>query len=337
MKLATFRARHDQKKKDIMTVKTSVIGLGIMGRRMLERLVAHPGYSPVTLWDPDQIACGKAHDLAPDARVTSSPEEAIAASDLVYLACPPAPRKTYALAAAARSKAVFLEKPLGVNIAESEALVTALEEHGVAAAVNFTQAAGEALSNVAQAAKSGAMGELLGADIIVTYAQWPRGWQQDADWLRFRAEGGMTREVISHFLFFSERILGPLRVVSAHPCYPEQPDLCETHMLARLETAGGLPVTIMATVGGAQPDRQEVTIKGTKTSRRITDFSVESVSNGGAFTALGTQADDPRATSLNAQLDDLILCLASQPNRLATPREALRVQKLVETMLSGPK
>jgi hypothetical protein len=45
--------------------------------------------------------------------------------------------------------------------------------------------------------------------------------------------------------------------------------------------------------------------------------------------------DDPRAVSLKAQLDDLLLCLDGKPNRLATPQEALRVQVLVETMLVG--
>ena len=63
----------------------------------------------------------------------------------------------------------------------------------------------------------------------------------------------MTREVISHFLFFSERILGPLSLVWARPSYPSDPQLCETHMLARLENADGVPVTVMASVGGARP------------------------------------------------------------------------------------
>ena len=78
------------------------------------------------------------------------------------------------------------------------------------------------------------MGDLLGVDIVVTYPDWPRLWQRDADWLRFRAEGGMTREVISHFLFFSERVLGPLSLLSAHTTYPKDSSLCETAVLARL-------------------------------------------------------------------------------------------------------
>lgn len=318
-----------------MTVKTAIIGLGIMGRRMLEHMVRHDGYAPVALWDPDAAACAEAAKIAPGAVVTPSPEDAIAMADLVYLACPPVPRKAYALDAAAAGKAVFLEKPLGVDIAESEDLVARLTAFGVPAAVNFTQAAGKALTDVSAAAQSGAMGALVGSEIVLTYGAWPRAWQRAADWLRFRDEGGFTREVISHFLFFSERLLGPLSVTWARPTYPDNPTLCETHMAARLENATGQPVTILGSVGGALPDRQELTIKGTKTSRRITDFSVDAVSDGGAFVERCERPGDPRAVSLRAQLDDLLLCIGGKPNRLATPEEALRVQKLVETMLQG--
>jgi predicted dehydrogenase len=108
-------------------------------------------------------------------------------------------------------------------------------------------------------------------------------------------------------------------------------------MLARLENADGIPVTIMASVGGAQPDRQELTIKGSAVSRRVTDFYVDARSDGGPFEEIAERPSDPRAVSLKAQLDDLLLCIGGKPNRLATPEEALRVQKLVERMLTGTK
>ena len=318
-----------------MTIKTAIIGLGIMGRRMAEHMALHESFSPAFAWDPDQAACRMAQDVVPGLAIADSADAAMAEADLVYLACPPAPRKAYALRAASAGKAVFLEKPLGVDVDESKALVDALDTAAVPTAVNFTQAAGAALAGVAEAARFGSMGDLMGADILVTYPAWPREWQKEADWLRFRAEGGMTREVISHFLFFSERILGPLSVVSAHPSYPVDPELCETHLLARLENEAGLPVTIMASVGGAQPDRQEVTLKGSKTSRRISEFYIDSVSDGGAFQEIAARPTDPRAASLKAQLDDLALCIQGKPHRLATPQEALRVQILVEQMLKG--
>lgn len=318
-----------------MSVRTAIIGLGIMGRRMSEHMALHPGFSPVAIWDPDPVACRAAQALVQDAQIMETPEEAISAADLVYLACPPVPRKAYALFAADAGKSLFLEKPLGVDIAESKALVAHLDARDVPAAVNFTQAAGAALTGVHEAARASTMGDVLGADIVVTYPTWPRAWQQAADWLRFREEGGPTREVVSHFLFFSERVLGPLSLVWARPSYPADTSLCETQLLARLETQDGRPVSIMISVGGAQPDRQELTIKGSLTSRRISEFYIDAVSDGGPFTEIAERPEDPRATSLKSQLDDLLLCLDRKPNRLATLQEALRVQILVEEMLAG--
>jgi len=295
----------------------------------------HPAFSPELLWDPSPEACRAALADAPEAAVTPSAEAAIAAADVVYLACPPAPRKAYALSAANAGKAVFLEKPLGIDVSESRDLVAKLEAAGVPTAVNFTQAASQALANTTRAARSGEMGKLLGVDIIVTYAAWPRAWQREADWLRFRSEGGYVREVISHFVFFAERILGPTRQIHARPDYPEDPALCETHILARLEAANGAPVSILGAVGGAQPDRQEVTVKGSSQSHRVSEFYRHAISDGGPFIASRPDPDDPRAEVLRRQLDELDKCLRGEPHLLATPAEALSVQEKIEGMLSG--
>ena len=95
-----------------MTIKTAIIGLGIMGQRMLEHMTLHPEFVVETIWDPDAAACQIAMKLAPDAVIVSNAEAAISNVDLVYLACPPVPRKAYALSALAQGKAVFLEKPV---------------------------------------------------------------------------------------------------------------------------------------------------------------------------------------------------------------------------------
>lgn len=310
--------------------RTGIIGLGIMGRRMLEHMGRHSDFEVTSIWDPDPAACAAASALAPNAVVASSADDVISAVDVVYLACPPVPRKTYALAAADAGRAVFLEKPLGVDVDESRDLVDQLSRAGVPAAVNFTQAAGAALATIS----ADSMGGVQGADIVVTYPKWPRAWQVDADWLRFGAEGGYTREVISHFLFFTARVLGPLKLVWAKADYPDDPDLCETHIAARLEAANGLPVAVFGAVGGTQPDRQEMTIKGTSHSWKVAEFYQLWRSDGGPFERIDQDPPDPRAVSLGAQLDQLDLCVRGQPHLLATPEEALAVQELVEAMLA---
>ena len=313
--------------------RVGIIGLGIMGRRMLEHMGRHDCFRPSALWDPSAEACRRAAEIAPEAAVLGSAEDVIAQSDLVYLACPPVPRKAYALAAAGLGKAVFLEKPLGIDVGESRALVAELTRLGVPVAVNFTQAAGAALAHVQDDA---GMGRPEGIDIVLTYPDWPRDWQKEADWLRFAAEGGFTREVLSHFLFFSIRVLGPLSLVWAQPSYPVDPALCETHMAARLENAEGVPVSVFASVGGMQPDRQEVTVKGALRSYRVAEFYLLSQSDGGPFEQVLPPPADPRAVSLKAQLDHMDKAMRGEAHRLATPAEALQVQELIEAMLARP-
>ena len=263
------------------------------------------------------------------------PEEAIDAADLVYLACPPKVRDAYAIKTAQKGKAVFLEKPLGIDVEHSKHFIERLKKFNVPLAVNFTQAAGPALNDLMKAKSNQDLGDMIGVDIIVTYPKWPREWQKEADWLRFKEEGGMTREVISHFLFFSERVLGSLELRWAKVIYPKDNLLCETDVLARLETRDGKYVNILASVGGAQPDRQEITVGGTVKSRRISEFYKDSESDGTDFIPLRDEPTDPRAVSLKAQLDELEKLFSGHPNKLATIDEAFKVQTLVESILAS--
>jgi predicted dehydrogenase len=154
--------------------------------------------------------------------------------------------------------------------------------------------------------------------------------------LRFRDEGGYTREVISHFLFLAGRYLGPLSLLHASPRYPQDPKLCELDMLARLTTADGKPVTVMATTGGMQPDRQEVTVRGSRMNYQFREFYQLWRSDGGPWQeAVDWSQEDPRTSALQRQLNEVDLWLRGQTHKLATAKEALAVQELVEAMLLG--
>jgi predicted dehydrogenase len=320
-----------------MTHKMALIGLGIMGRRMLDNVRLHPAFEVSGLWDPSPTAVAGTRELMPDAPVSPSAELAMQGADAVYLACPPGPRKAYALAAAAAGQAVFMEKPLGTDNAASRDLVAQLRNARLPSVVNFTQASSRGFEELRRAIEAGETGELLGIDIVVQYPAWPRAWQAEADWLRFRAEGGYTREVISHFLFLAGRFLGPLHLCHAAPRYPADPSLCELDLLARLETADGRPVTILATTGGCQPDRQEVTVRGSRLNHQFREFYQLWRSDGGPWVEAvdWTTGEDPRRSALQRQLTQADLWLRGQPHLLATAEEALAVQELVEAMLEG--
>lgn len=320
-----------------MAHKMAVIGLGIMGRRMLDNLRLHTAFEISGVWDPSPASVAGTLALMPDAPVSPSAELAMQGADAVYLACPPGPRKAYALAAAAAGQAVFMEKPLGTDNAASRDLVARLRGARLPGVVNFTQASSRGFEELRRAIEAGETGELLGIDIVVQYPAWPRAWQAEADWLRFRAEGGYTREVISHFLFLAGRFLGSLQLRHAAPRYPADPALCELDLLARLETADGRPVTILATTGGCQPDRQEVTVRGSRLNHQFREFYQLWRSDGGPWVEAvdWSTGEDPRRSALQRQLTQADLWLRGQPHLLATAEEALAVQELVEAMLAG--
>jgi len=317
-----------------MKHKFSIIGLGIMGRRMLENVLRHPEFEVSGLWDPSADSVAKTRLILPSAPIAESAHAAMRGAHVVYLACPPGPRKTFALEAAANGQGVFMEKPLGTDNAQSRDLLKQLEKARLPSVVNFTQAASRGFEELSRSIDAGEVGELLGIDIHVNYPAWPRAWQKDADWLRYRHEGGYTREVISHFLFLAGRYLGPLTLQHALPRYPQDPSLCELDMLARLTTADGRPVTIMATTGGMQPDRQEVTVRGSRMSHQFREFYQLWRSDGGPWQeALDWSQEDPRSSALQRQLNEVDRWLRGQPHKLATAQEALAVQELIEDML----
>ena len=317
-----------------MKHKFAIIGRGIMGRRMLENVLRHPDFEVCGLWDPSTDAVAKTRLISPSTPIAQSAKAAMHEAHVVYLACPPGPRKTYALEAAANGQGVFMEKPLGTDNAQSRDLLTQLAKARLPSVVNFTQAASRGFEELSRSIHAGDAGKLLGIDIVVNYPAWPRAWQKDADWLRFRHEGGYTREVISHFLFLAGRFLGPLTLQNALPRYPQDPTLCELDMLARLTTAEGLPVTVMGTTGGMQPDRQEVTVRGSRMSYQFREFYQLWRSDGSAWQeAVDWSKEDPRTSALQRQLSEVDRWLRGQPHKLATAQEALAVQELVEAML----
>ena len=82
------------------------------------------------------------------------------------------------------------------------------------------------------------------------------------DWLTKRQQGGFVREVVSHFVFLTERLLGPATLESTAVQYPDG-DGSEVRMVA-VVNCRGVPVSVAGSVGGVGPDRVEFTLWGSE-------------------------------------------------------------------------
>ncbi len=315
-------------------IRLAVIGAGIMGERMMSAALDHAAdvATIASVWDASPTALARIGAAFPAVMQAPSAAAAIAAADCVYIATPPATHLAYATQAFAAGRAVFLEKPLATNVPEAQAFVAQAGTHR--AAVNFPFASSQAVARLqAWIAEAGGVAPDASLTIDVAFATWPRPWQQTAAaWLDAPAEGGFTREVVSHFLFLARRILGPLHLQSASVDRP--PGRTERTVAARL-IAGNTPVRLTGAVGSVTADDQNSwTLHGP--NLRLRDWSWAERQD-----ADGNWAPDPgaapnermRPLTLRRQLEGVARMTRGEPHHLATLQEALEVQTIVEAML----
>ena len=315
-----------------MATRLGIIGAGIMGERMVRAAVEHAGdvltVGPV--WDAAAGAVERLGDVV--AVRAGSAAEVIAGSDCVYVATPPGTHLEYAEQALAAGRAVFLEKPLATDVAAAGAF--AQRHEGARVGVNFPFASSFAVERLRGWLDEGVVGPAESLAIRVAFREWPRPWQQGAaSWLDGAAEGGFTREVVSHFLFLSRRLLGPLTLEGAK--VERLPGRSERGVTARLR-AGNVPVTLEGEVGTTEADDHNTwTLLGLG-AVRLRDWSIaERRSEGGEWVPDADAAPNERMRPLvlRRQLEGVVRMVRGEAHPLATVAEALEVQTVVEAML----
>lgn len=318
-----------------MNHRAAVIGLGVMGQRMLGNMASYAGFDAVAGWDPDPGARNTAAALHPHLVMVDTPAEAIGRDDVdvVYIASPPRFHATHVSAALDAGKAVYCEKPLDVDDARAAAMVDHAERSGQVNIVNFSLASAVATTEMERQLAAGETGTIAGVDIRLHFATWPRGWQMDAaGWLSFRADGGFTREVLSHWVYLSQRLFGRVALTGAEVRYGAG-DLAETHVSA-LMTAGEVPVTVAASVGGCGPDLVEYTVWGAQRSLRVHDWNQLYSSDGGDWNRRLADIEDPREAGYERQLINASNAVAGRPHTMPSFADALAVQRIIESILA---
>lgn len=292
-----------------------IIGLGTMGRRLIDSLKVDPNFSLVAGYDPAPVGidlprAASAQDLIGDPAV-----------DCVYIATPPATHEELVRLAARAGKAVFCEKPLAASPASARGCVDAVMRSGVPAAVNFPFASAPAALRLQELVETGALGNALSAHLALRFRTWPRGWQHGATtWLAGPEQGGFTREVVSHFVFLSLRLFGPLTLVERSIERGDQGS--EIRMRAVLRSAT-CTITIDGAVEGEAEEFNRFEVKGSRSSAVMSEWY--------RLTHESGNIEPARADS--KQIAELAKLLAGQKNRLATFGEAAQVVDIVEGIL----
>ncbi|MEO5733897.1 MAG: Gfo/Idh/MocA family oxidoreductase [Rubrivivax sp.] len=308
------------------TIGIGILGTGIMGQRMLAAMQQHLRFRVLALWDSDPAALHAAASRAEGGRMASSAEDLIAdpALQVVYVASPPSNHATAVRAVLAAGKACLCEKPLTHDAAEARALCEQVRDSGLPFAVNFPFARSLAAGRMVEQVRGGHLGDIQSASITLRFAAWPRPWQAGASaWLAGATEGGFTREVLSHFVFLSQRLFGPATVAEVQLDRPAGGT--EVALRARL-VHEGVTVQVDAAVAGAVADQNRFEVIGTKGRVALVDWAQLEVDG-----QLSERVDSSART-----LDGLAACLDGHGDHgLATVGEAASVVRVIEALLSS--
>lgn len=319
-----------------MITKLGFIGFGIMGERLLRAGLAHDEIAISGIFDPAPSAADRLRAIDPNLAVYASAADVIAASDVLHIASPPRSHLGYLEQCASAGRAALCEKPLATDVESAEKAVAAVKSKGMRAAVNFPFASSLAVDALKAWIGDGTVGTPERVDILMAFKTWPRPWQMDAvSWLDATAEGGFLREVGSHFLFLTRRLIGPLQLESGTSAYPE-PGRSERQITASVK-AGGIPVSVIGRVGTTDLDDHNTwTLTGSKGRIRLRDWSIAEREIDGRWQppADAMPNEKARPLVLARQLDKVAAMTAGAQSTLASLDEALEVQRIVEAILA---
>ena len=189
--------------------------------------------------------------------------------DLVCVAGPNFTHRDVAVAAAQAGKHVWVEKPAGRNLAETEEIAAAIAEAGVASAVGFNYRNAPAVELARDLIASGRLGEVrhVRVQMFGDYCAHPDGaltWR----FVRELAGSGVIGDLASHGIDLVEYVVGPIdRLLAETSTFiterpqaaagaashfsrgsdgPRLPVENEDHVLALLRFASGAPGTLEA-------------------------------------------------------------------------------------------
>ena len=231
-----------------------------------------------------------------------------------------------------RNWGVFCEKPLGVDNDDSENLTAEINATNVAQAINFVFSGAPSAHEAKKQIDAGLIGDLLGAELILKFSAWPRlagrGIVTDEP-----SQGGMIREVGSHFAYLTKLLIGQPEVTQRPIIEYPASGQAETSVMG-VWNAGECRVSVNARVGGVRRDIVRYRLLGTKASMVLEDWYNLILEKPDGEIQLLDPKEAQRQVAYERQLDLLAAQLDDGEKRLADFNDALDVQRLIERTLN---
>jgi len=203
-------------------INVGIVGFGWMGQvhaKAMSRVLQHYpdlGVTPKLVGVADTADDGRldhARNVFGVTFTTTDWRELVNRSDidLVCVAGPNYTHRDVAVAAARAGKHVWVEKPAGRNLAETEEIAAAVEEAGVCSAVGFNYRNAPAVERARDLVASGRIGEIrhVRVQMLGDYCAHPDGaltWR----FVHELAGSGVIGDLASHGMDLVQHVVGPI-------------------------------------------------------------------------------------------------------------------------------
>lgn len=264
--------------------------------------------------------------------------------DAVAIATPPAEQAEIALAALARDRHVFCEKPLADSVAAASAMVDAAALAGVANMVDFMFPEIDVWQRARAILQRGDLGEVRHAAVnwnVETYAvrQGLDSWKT-----RPAAGGGVLNNFASHSFYYLEWLLGPIASLSCRVApVPSPEERRETYASIQATFGSGAAAVLSISADAAPPTGHRVEIFGAHGALRLENTTADyaqgfelacGTRETGGYTPVqtgaGTTSGDGRVAAVTPLVRRFCDWIETGTPASPTLRHGLRVQHLLD-------
>ena len=327
--------------------RIGVLGLGMASRPHLESLAAlQDRVAVAAIFSPTPARCRAAHDTygfpVTDSAGAIFDEPSI---DAVVILTPPNTHLELVERAASRGKHVLLEKPLEIDTARAERLVSVMENAGLTLAIVLQRRFRAVAVGLKAIMKDGRLGELVGCAARLYNWRPQAYYDQPGRGTRARDGGGVLLTQGIHTLDLLISVTGLPREVSGYAATsPIHTMETEDIATAALRFSNGALGSITATTCAYPGFADAIDIIGTKGMARLDGVRLTAHFHGGTTLDLtdddagGGAGADPMAFSSmhhRAVLADFLDAIfAGRPPRV-TGRAALQAHHLIDAILAS--
>jgi predicted dehydrogenase len=194
----------------VSALRVGVVGAGFGGSVHAPAYALHPRFEVVAIASPSSAERVARERKIPHAFRSVDEMLAGVELDVVSVASPPFDHERSVLAALAAGKHVLCEKPMALDVAQAQAMLTAGERAGTVTAMAFEfryVPAVIALKELIDNGHVGALRELeiarLSGDLLERNTARPRGW-----WFSRACGGGVANGTMPHFFDLANHLAG---------------------------------------------------------------------------------------------------------------------------------